>query len=126
MELDERVRLAPFIDDMAAAYRWADLVLCRAGASTLAELCVCGLPAILVPYPHAVDDHQTANAQVMVGASAALLMPQNEMNPQALWSLLAPLSYDRARLRSMGDAALKLARPHAAQRAADLCLEYCK
>jgi UDP-N-acetylglucosamine--N-acetylmuramyl-(pentapeptide) pyrophosphoryl-undecaprenol N-acetylglucosamine transferase len=122
----DTIRVAPFIDDMAAAYRWADLVLCRAGASTVAELCMCGLPAILVPYPHAVDDHQRANAQVMVEAGAAQLLSQNELDAQALWSLLAPLSYDRARLRSMGAAAATLARPLAAQRAADLCLEYCK
>jgi undecaprenyldiphospho-muramoylpentapeptide beta-N-acetylglucosaminyltransferase len=121
-----QVRLVPFIDDMAQAYQWADLVLCRAGASTVAELCMCGLPAILVPYPHAVDDHQRANAQVMVDAGAAVLLPQEQLDAQTLWSLVAPLSYDRAHLRSMGSAAAKLARPQAAQRAADLCLEYCK
>jgi UDP-N-acetylglucosamine--N-acetylmuramyl-(pentapeptide) pyrophosphoryl-undecaprenol N-acetylglucosamine transferase len=124
--IDDRIRVVPFIDDMAAAYRWADLALCRAGASTVAELCRCGLPAILVPYPHAVDDHQRANAEVMVEAGAAQLVPQSELNAQALWRLLAPLSQDRAHLRGMGAAAANLARPHAAQRAADLCLEYCK
>ncbi|MDR0780738.1 MAG: undecaprenyldiphospho-muramoylpentapeptide beta-N-acetylglucosaminyltransferase [Pseudomonadales bacterium] len=119
------ISVAPFIDDMAAAYRWADLVLCRAGASTVAELCMCGLPAILVPYPHAVDDHQRANAQVMVAAGAALMVPQQELDAEALWQLLAPLCHDRAPLRAMGAAAASLARPQAAARAADLCLEYC-
>jgi UDP-N-acetylglucosamine--N-acetylmuramyl-(pentapeptide) pyrophosphoryl-undecaprenol N-acetylglucosamine transferase len=126
MESGATLRVEPFIDDMAAAYRWADVVLCRAGASTLAELCSCGLPAILVPYPHAVDDHQRANAQVLVAAGAAYLLPQDALDAQSLWSLLAPLNHDRARLRQMGAAAAALARPLAAQRAADLCLEHCK
>ncbi|MDR2214080.1 MAG: undecaprenyldiphospho-muramoylpentapeptide beta-N-acetylglucosaminyltransferase [Pseudomonadales bacterium] len=126
VEMSDTLRVDAFIDDMAAAYRWADLVLCRAGASTVAELCVCALPAIFVPYPHAVDDHQRANAQVLVDAGAALLLPQAELDAKTLWNLLAPLSQARARLAEMGAAAAALARPFAARRAADLCLEHCQ
>ncbi|HEY9199571.1 MAG TPA: undecaprenyldiphospho-muramoylpentapeptide beta-N-acetylglucosaminyltransferase, partial [Gammaproteobacteria bacterium] len=69
-----------FVDDMAAAYAWADLVVCRAGALTIAELTAVGVGAILVPYPHAVDDHQTGNARYLVNAGAALLIPQSELD----------------------------------------------
>lgn len=124
--LDVHVRVQPFIDDMEQAYRWADLVLCRAGASTIAELCMLGLPAILVPYPYAVDDHQRSNAEVMVKTGAALLIPQSELSVAGLSELVGALHADRARLRTMGSAALTLARPQAAAHAADFCLEYCR
>jgi UDP-N-acetylglucosamine:LPS N-acetylglucosamine transferase len=74
-------RVDAFVDDMAAAYAWADLVVCRAGALTIAELTAVGVAAILVPYPHAVDDHQTGNAGYLVDADAALLIPQTELTP---------------------------------------------
>ncbi|HWK52843.1 MAG TPA: undecaprenyldiphospho-muramoylpentapeptide beta-N-acetylglucosaminyltransferase [Hyphomicrobiales bacterium] len=124
--LDAHTRVQPFIEDMEQAYLWADLVLCRAGASTVAELCMMGLPAVLVPYPHAVDDHQRGNAEVMVKAGAAVLIPQSELSVAALSELVGALHADRARLRTMGSAALTLARPQAAEHAADLCLEYCR
>jgi UDP-N-acetylglucosamine--N-acetylmuramyl-(pentapeptide) pyrophosphoryl-undecaprenol N-acetylglucosamine transferase len=112
-----------FIDDMAAAYRDADLAICRAGALTVAELCAVGVGALLVPYPHAADDHQTANAQHMARAGAALLLPQSELTPQRLADALRPLLADPARRLAMAEAARGLARPDAAARVAAACLE---
>lgn len=116
-------RIAPFIDDMAEAYTWADLVLCRAGALTLAELACAGVASILVPYPFAVDDHQTRNARYLADAQAALLVPQPQLTPQHLATLLAQLQRAPERLRAMGAAARRLALPDAAARVADLCRE---
>jgi len=117
------VRLAPFIEDMAEAYAWADLVLCRAGALTVAELSVTGLGAVLVPYPHAVDDHQSANARYLVDAGAALLVPQHELSPAGLAGLLNDLLADRGRLLEMAVAARRLGRPDAAEVVAGHCLQ---
>lgn len=83
--------VTPFIDDMAAAYDWADLVICRAGALTVAELAAAAKPALFVPFPHAVDDHQTANAAALVAQGAASLLPQNEMSAAQLAESLAAL-----------------------------------
>ncbi len=114
--------VTPFIEDMAAAYAWADLVLCRAGALTVSELAAAGCAAILVPYPHAVDDHQTANARFLVDAGAAQLLPQARMDAPALAALLDQ-HRDRRRLLDMAMAARALARTDAAERVADACLE---
>src|SRR5690606_825635 len=91
----------------------ADLVVCRAGALTLAELCCAGLGAVLIPYPHAVDDHQTANARYLAENQAAILMPQTELSPEALAATLGDLLADRQRLISMAQAARRLAQPAA-------------
>ena len=115
--------VSEFVDDMAEAYTWADLVLCRAGALTVSELAAAGVPAILVPYPHAVDDHQTRNAAYLAEAGAALLLPQPALTAAHLAGLLAALSNDRPRLLAMSQAARRLARPDAAQRVADACEE---
>jgi len=112
----------PFIDDMAAAYAWADLVVCRAGALTLAELAAAGAGSVLVPFPFAVDDHQTANARAWVEAGAALLLPESEASAERLASLLGELLGDRTRLLTMAQAARTLAKPDAAVRIADVCL----
>lgn len=112
-----------FVEDMAAAYAWADLVVCRAGALTIAELTAVGVGAILVPFPFAVDDHQTGNARYLVEAGAALLIPQSELNADALAALLRDLFADRARLLSMAEAARALARPDAARTVAQHCLQ---
>jgi len=111
------VRLDAFIEDMAQAYQWADLVLCRAGALTIAELAAVGVASILVPYPYAVDDHQTANARYLVDAGAARLLPQSEMNVERLRKELMLLDQPehlvdmakRARERAMPDAAEQVA-----------------
>jgi UDP-N-acetylglucosamine--N-acetylmuramyl-(pentapeptide) pyrophosphoryl-undecaprenol N-acetylglucosamine transferase len=117
-----------FIDDMAAAYAWADLVVCRAGALTIAELCAAGLPAVLVPFPAAVDDHQTRNASALVEAGGARLVAEGDGFAQRLGTTLTELcagdvAAARARLVTMAEAARGLAKPDAAARIADLCLE---
>ncbi len=117
-----RAQVTPFIEDMAKAYGWADLVICRAGALTLAELTAVGIGAILVPYPHAVDDHQTANAQYLVQAGAALLIPQDQLTAALLADHLHALFSEPARVRAMAEAARRLAKPQAAWQVADLCL----
>ena len=111
-----------FVDDMAAAYAWADLAICRAGALTLAELAAAGVPALLVPYPHAVDDHQTKNAQAMVAVDAARLVGEGDEFLRRLGAALDEVA-DRARLLAMASAARTLAKPDAARRIADICLE---
>ncbi|MFN2308161.1 MAG: undecaprenyldiphospho-muramoylpentapeptide beta-N-acetylglucosaminyltransferase [Gammaproteobacteria bacterium] len=115
-------RVEAFVDDMAAAYAWADLVVCRAGALTIAELTAVGVAAILVPYPHAVDDHQTGNARYLVSAGAARLIPQTELTPSGLAAVLGELGADRGRLLAMAEAARALARPDAARAVAQQCL----
>ena len=117
------VSLEPFIEDMAEAYGWADAVLCRAGALTIAELCAVGLGAILVPFPHAVDDHQTQNGQQMVRAGAAILIPQNQLNADVLAETLATLTGDRNRVIALAQAARSLARADATERVVNYCLE---
>ena len=108
-----------FIDDMRAAYAEADLVVCRAGAMTVAELAAVGVAAVLVPFPHAVDDHQTSNARFLAERGAALLVPQSELTAESLAALLGRL--DRAQLCAMAQRARALARPDAAERVADAC-----
>jgi UDP-N-acetylglucosamine--N-acetylmuramyl-(pentapeptide) pyrophosphoryl-undecaprenol N-acetylglucosamine transferase len=108
-----------FIDDMAAAYAHADLVICRAGAMTVSEVAAAGVASLMVPYPHAVDDHQTTNARFLSEREAALLIPQAELTPQRLAQVLAEL--DRPRLLAIAQSARTLARPDAAARVADAC-----
>jgi UDP-N-acetylglucosamine--N-acetylmuramyl-(pentapeptide) pyrophosphoryl-undecaprenol N-acetylglucosamine transferase len=112
-----------FIDDMAAAYAWADLVVCRAGASTLAELCAVGVGSVLVPFAAAVDDHQTRNADYLVGHGAALLLKQDAHLAANLQGALRTLAADPVRRRAMAIAARALARPDAAETIADIVLE---
>lgn len=113
-----------FINDMAEAYAWADLVLCRAGASTIAELAAIGLPALLVPYPAAVDDHQRENARVLENAGAALVLRQDELNVAALNAALAAMG-ERPQLLARAEAATRVAMRDATHQAAALCLEAC-
>ncbi len=115
--------VTPFIQDMAEAYGWADLVVCRAGALTVWELAAAGVGSILVPYPFAVDDHQTWNTAHLTAVEAALLLPQEEMTAQRLAELLRDLLPDRSRLLSMAAAARRLARPETVGRVADICEE---
>lgn len=112
-----------FIADMAGAYAWADLVVCRAGASTLAELCAAGVGSVLVPFAAAVDDHQTRNAEYLVEHGAAVLLKQDQGLNVHLQRVLAVLSADPARRLEMARAARALARPDAAERIADIILE---
>ncbi len=112
-----------FIADMAQAYSWADLVVCRAGASTLAELCAVGIGSVLVPFAAAVDDHQTKNAMYLVEHGAALLLRQDDQLANRLQQVLAELAVDPARRLAMAEAARALAKPDAAERIADIILE---
>ena len=109
----------PFIEDMAGAYAWADLIVCRAGASTIAELAAAGCAAVLVPFPAAVDDHQTRNAAYLVRAGAAVLMPESGLTAQKLADTLRALLADRARLRTMAQAARACAWTGAEHKIAD-------
>jgi UDP-N-acetylglucosamine--N-acetylmuramyl-(pentapeptide) pyrophosphoryl-undecaprenol N-acetylglucosamine transferase len=112
--------LVAFIDDMARRYADADLVLCRAGATTVAELSAGGVASVLVPFPHAVDDHQTANARFLAERDAAILLPQSQMTPDSLASVLRSL--DRARLLEMARKARALGKPDAARVVAERCM----
>ncbi len=116
-------QVSAFIDDMAAAYAWADLVICRAGALTVAELAVVGVAAILVPFPHASDDHQTGNARFLADAGAAILVPQQTLDPECLGQLLDDFAAQRGLLLEMASRARSLALPLAARRVAELCLQ---
>jgi UDP-N-acetylglucosamine--N-acetylmuramyl-(pentapeptide) pyrophosphoryl-undecaprenol N-acetylglucosamine transferase len=113
----------PFIADMAAAYAWADLVVCRAGALTLAELCAAGVGSVLVPFPQAVDDHQTRNAEYLVERGAALLFAQDEQLASNLAQALRELAADPARRLAMAEAARAIALPDAAEKVADIVLQ---
>ncbi|MCH8499716.1 MAG: undecaprenyldiphospho-muramoylpentapeptide beta-N-acetylglucosaminyltransferase [Marinobacter sp.] len=115
--------IEPFITDMAEAYAWADLVVCRAGALTIAELCAAGLGAVLVPFPQAVDDHQTRNGEHLVKAGAALMLQQSALTTETLAEALTNLVRNRGKLLKMAEAARSLARPDATERVVNYCLE---
>jgi UDP-N-acetylglucosamine--N-acetylmuramyl-(pentapeptide) pyrophosphoryl-undecaprenol N-acetylglucosamine transferase len=112
--------LIAFIDDMAARYAAADLVVCRAGATTIAELAAAGAASVLVPYPHAADDHQTLNARYLVEHGAAVLIPQHEFTAEKLAGLLS--GFTRDRIMAMATAARAAARPHATRAVAEACM----
>jgi UDP-N-acetylglucosamine--N-acetylmuramyl-(pentapeptide) pyrophosphoryl-undecaprenol N-acetylglucosamine transferase len=113
----------PFIEDMSAAYQWADLVVCRAGAMTVSEIAAAGRAALFIPFPHAVDDHQTANASYLVAAGAAVVIAQSQVEEGQLDNQLAELLNDPKRLSEMGLRARQLASPGAAVMVAAGCLE---
>jgi len=119
--------IVPFIEDMAGAYDWADMVVCRAGALTVAELSAAGLEALLVPFPHAVDDHQTVNAQALVKAGGARLVTDANLNlaesAEALAVLLYDMLGDRQHILSAAEASRTLAKPDAAATIARHCME---
>ena len=119
-----RAEVTAFIEDMAEAYGWADLVICRSGALTVCELAAVGVASILVPFPAAVDDHQTVNARYLVDHDAALLIADRDLTPQRLSETLDKLCTDRVRLLEMAIRARQLAQPRAAQDLADACLRY--
>jgi UDP-N-acetylglucosamine--N-acetylmuramyl-(pentapeptide) pyrophosphoryl-undecaprenol N-acetylglucosamine transferase len=116
-------QLLPFIDDMADAYGWADLVVCRAGALTVCELAAAGVAAILVPFPAAVDDHQTANARYLVRDGAAALISDRELTPERLAAELLRLCEGRGKLLGMAERARRLAKPAAAEDLALACMQ---
>lgn len=116
--------LVAFIQDMAQRYAEADLVICRAGAMTISELAAGGLASVLVPFPHAVDDHQTANARFLADRGAAILLPQTELTPEKLAALIGSL--DRPKLLEMARKARELGKPDAAKLVAQRCMEMAK
>ena len=120
-ELNVDAKVSEFIGDMSEAYRWADFVICRAGALTVSELCAAGVGAILIPFPHAVDDHQTKNAEYLVSGGAAWILPQNELSPKVLSEVLKPLLLKRDRMKILSEAAYKLAQVDATEKVANEC-----
>ena len=116
--------IQPFINDMAEAYDWADLVICRSGALTVAELAAAGVASLLVPFAHAVDDHQTRNAEYLASANAAVILPQGTLDAQNLATELEPLLSNRERLLTMAIAARKQALPNAAEKVVEACSEW--
>lgn len=123
-ENDNR-RVVPFIENMAAAYCWADIVICRAGASTVSEIAAVGIPAVFIPFPFAVDDHQTANAIIMQKLGAAWVIQQKELTTAALASVLMQFVEDKKLILKMALLAKKVAKTDATQRAAKYCMEAC-
>jgi UDP-N-acetylglucosamine--N-acetylmuramyl-(pentapeptide) pyrophosphoryl-undecaprenol N-acetylglucosamine transferase len=109
-----------FIKDMAGGYHWADLVICRAGALTVAELAAAGVASLLVPYPHAVDDHQTSNARFLSAAGAAILLPQDQLTPERVAEIR---NLSRHQLAQMAEKARELARPDATAEVAEACAQ---
>ena len=113
--------LTPFVADMAAQYAESDLIICRAGASTIAELAVAGIASVLVPLPHAVDDHQTCNARFLAERGAAVLLPQHELTPRKLAGLLH--GFTREELLGMAQQARSAGKPEATRTVAEVCVE---
>ena len=118
-------KVVPFITDMAAAYQWADLVICRAGAGTLAEIAVAGLPSVLVPYPHAIDDHQSANARWLSEAGAAIVIAQAQLEADSLAEQIAQWLQQPETLQQMAAAARSKAVPDAGDKVSAICVEIC-
>jgi UDP-N-acetylglucosamine--N-acetylmuramyl-(pentapeptide) pyrophosphoryl-undecaprenol N-acetylglucosamine transferase len=116
-------QVVPFIKDMARAYAWADLVVCRAGALTVSELAAAGLPSFLVPLPHAIDDHQTYNAGYLARDGAAVLLPQGSTDAAKLAAQLTEVLMHPERLKEMASTARRLAKPDATRTVVDICLE---
>jgi len=121
--LGVEAQVVPFIKDMARAYAWADLVVCRAGALTVSELAAAGLPSLLVPLPHAIDDHQTRNADYLAREGAAFLLPQKTTGAADLAARLTEVLMQPERLKTMASTARRLAKPDATRRVVDICLE---
>jgi UDP-N-acetylglucosamine--N-acetylmuramyl-(pentapeptide) pyrophosphoryl-undecaprenol N-acetylglucosamine transferase len=121
-----RADVRPFIEDMAEAYAWADLVICRAGALTISELAAAGVGAILVPFPAAVDDHQTHNAQYLVQENAAVLIHDRDVTPERLATELQTLCVGRGKLLAMAERARLLAKPNAAEDLFQSCLSHAR
>lgn len=121
-KFDVEARIEAFIEDMSEAYAWADLVVCRSGAMTVFELAAAGVGSILVPYPHAVDDHQTANADYLQKVGAAIVCQQKDINSKWLKEIITELSQQRDRVLKMAKAAREQAKPDAANEVATQCM----
>jgi UDP-N-acetylglucosamine--N-acetylmuramyl-(pentapeptide) pyrophosphoryl-undecaprenol N-acetylglucosamine transferase len=119
-EFQVNAQTVEFIEDIASAYQWADLVICRAGAMTVSEIAAAALPAIFIPLPHAIDDHQTANAKYLVDAGAGLLLAQSELNEA---SLIMAINKVKESLKQMSAAAKNKAKIDATAMVANICIE---
>jgi len=117
----DKIRVTEFIKDMASAYQWADIVICRAGALTVSELAMAATPAIFVPLPHAVDDHQTKNAQYLVAHGGASLLKQSELSVDSLTNELQALFSEPEKLTTMAESAFEAADPDATSKVAEMC-----
>ena len=122
--LDMPAKITEFIDDMAAAYEWADLLVCRAGAMTIAECCAAAKPALLIPYPFSAGDHQQKNAEVMLNVGAALIVSNEQLRMAQSLPELSELLRDKAKLQKMGEHAFSLHKPDALSNVVDVCEEY--
>lgn len=118
----DQAKVSAFIADMAAEFAWADVVVCRAGALTVCELMAAGVASVLVPYPFAVDDHQTANAKFLSDAGAGILCPQTELTAEFLTAKLTELKQNKQALLNMSNAARSLAKPDSAKVVANYCM----
>ena len=121
--LGVEAEVSGYIDDVGAAYEWADLAICRAGAMTVAELAATGVASILVPFPYATDDHQHRNARFLAERGAALLLPEDRLDAATLAAALGALHDDRRRIEAMSRAAYEAAVRDATHRVAAQCLE---
>jgi len=117
-----KVQVTAFVDDMANAYNWADVIVCRAGAMTISELMAIGKPSILVPLPHAIDNHQMRNAEYLADAGGAIIIAQSDLSAELLATNLQRLVANQSRLEEMGKAARLLAKLDATDTVADICL----
>ncbi len=124
-ELNIEARVAPFIDDMAEAYAWADLVVCRAGALTVAEITAAGVAAFFIPFPYAIDDHQSKNAEWLVANEAAVMEQEFNLSEKKLQAILTNLLDDYAELKAMACRARSMALPNSVTDVANSCEEVC-
>ena len=124
-DLGVKARVDEFIETMHEAYAWADLVICRAGAITVAELAVVGVGAIFVPYPYAVDNHQTANATALANSGAGYLIQESKLDEGILANHLQDIVNNRSKLKGFAKAAQNFAKPDAAEDVAKFCLDIC-
>lgn len=122
-KLGVEAEVLSFIEDMAAAYQWADLIICRSGAMTVSEIAAAGLPGIMIPYPYAIDDHQTANARFLTDSNAGVLIHQNELNAEKLAKEITNILENPNGLDDMSQAASSCARLDAATVVADICIQ---
>ncbi len=123
MKQQINAKVDAFIDDMAAAYAWADIIVCRAGALTVSELMAAGVAAVLIPLPTAIDDHQTHNAAILTRANAAVAIAQHELTAEKLATLLLTTLLNRTYLQTLATNARTLALPFASETVADICME---
>jgi len=119
----ESIQIVPFIDNMEEVYQWADFAICRSGALTVAELTAVGLGALLIPFPYAIDDHQTTNGEWLVNSGAALMIQQRDISPQGVADQIMTLSNNPDTRLNMANKARSLAKNGAAERVAKVCLE---